>query len=68
MIAIRQSELDAIDFRGSFPQLGWNDRKRIASAALTLAGRAREARLVQINNPNALASIVYVDDRPRGSQ
>ena len=65
-IEIRQSELNLIRFPGHFPSLGWNDRKRIASAALSAAGRRNEAFLIQINNPNAIASIVYVDDRMRG--
>jgi hypothetical protein len=66
-IPIRQSELDAAGLGNvRFASLGYHDRKSVASQVLLAAGRRQEAFLIQINNPNAVASIVYVDDRMRG--
>jgi len=64
-IPIRQSELDAAGVRAPFPLLGWRDRRDVAARTLLAVGRSNEARLLQINNPNAVAGIVYVDDVPR---
>lgn len=64
MIAIRQSELNRIGFTGNFNLLRREDRKKIAALTLSAVGRTQEAFLLEINNPNAVASITYVNDTP----
>ncbi len=64
MISIRQSELNRVGFTGDFNALRYYERKRIAALALNAVGRNQEAFLLEINNPNAVGSIVYVNDTP----
>lgn len=63
-IPIRQTELNRIGFTGDFNALRYYDRKNIATLALNAAGRTFEAKLLEINNTNAIAGITYVRDTP----
>lgn len=63
-IPIRQTELDRAGFTGHFPSLSYYHRKRVAALTLNAVGRGQEAFLLEINNPNAVSGITYVDDKP----
>ena len=63
-IPIRQSELNRAGFTGDFPRLAYYERKRVAALTLNAVGRQQEAFLLEINNPNAVSGITYVNDTP----
>ena len=63
-IPIRQSELNASGFAGNFPMLSWSERRDTATQTLLRLGRSREAMLLEINNPNAIRGITYINDTP----
>ena len=63
-IPIRQSELNRVGFAGDFTRLGYYQRKRVAALTLNAVGRQEEAFLLEINNPNAVSGITYVNDTP----
>jgi hypothetical protein len=63
-IPIRQTELNRAGFSGDFTRLGYYQRKRVAALTLNAVGRKQEAFLLEINNPNAVSGITYVDDTP----
>ena len=63
-IPIRQSELNASGFAGNFPMLSWSERRDTATRTLLRLGRSREAMLLEINNPNAIRGITYINDTP----
>lgn len=63
-IPIRQTELERAGFNGHFPSLSYYERKRVAALTLNAMGRSQEAYLLEINNPNAVSGITYVDDKP----
>lgn len=63
-IYIRQSELNRVGFGGNFMTLRYYEKKRIAALTLSAVGRVSEATLLELNNPNAVASITYINDTP----
>lgn len=64
-IEIRQSDLNRVGFRGDFSSLRRPDKARVAAMAMLATGRSRQAFLLEINNPGAIAGIVYVPDTHR---
>ena len=67
-IRVSQSELLAIGFDGDFPSLGFYDKARVAARALLNSGRERDAFLLEINNPSAIAGLTYVADAMKDFQ
>lgn len=63
-IEIRQSDLERIGFQGDFAALRRPEKAQVAAMALHATGRSRQAFLLEINNPGAIAGIVYVPDGP----
>lgn len=63
-IAIRQSTLNALGMRQDFSRLSWRERRNVATAVLLATGREQDAFLLEINNPIAVRSIMYVADVP----
>jgi hypothetical protein len=60
---IFQSQLNATG-NGNipFPSLGREDRKRVAAQTFRALGLNHQAILLEINNPNAVAGLKYVQD------
>lgn len=62
-ILVRQSELDALGFRGvDFVRLDRYSRRNLAAQVCAARGDTQNAFLLEINNPLAIDAIVYVRD------
>ena len=61
--AVKQSTLNAIGYGYvDFPSLTWSQRRDLASLALRAQGQEQAAMLLELNNPLACNSIVYIRD------
>ncbi len=62
MILIRKSELQALGFFGNFEDLNWLTRRNLSALVLRNRGDVAGALLLELNNPNAIAKITFVND------
>jgi len=64
-IPVYQSDLNRMGITIPWGNISRPDRQRIASIALRERGDNRTAFLLEINNPNAVAAITYVNNMPQ---
>lgn len=62
MIVVNQSDLNRLGVRTPWNGMGYRERLAVTARVLRSKADLSNALLIEMNNPNAIASIRYVND------